>query len=993
MPYFFKPVLCFCLFLVYNLGKTQTIKPGLKVSESKTAVTFPLLDNNLIPPFYYDASDAKVVQLSAAAFAEDMHLVAGKKPTLTTATTITSQFAIVAGTIGQSKIIDEFIKQRLIDVSSIETKWECFSMQIVKGNSKLKDSRAPLAGVGGLLIIAGSDPRGTAYGIFHLSRLMGISPWVWWADAIPQKRKQLFVSGNYTSSTPSVKYRGIFINDEDWGLQPWAAKTFEPETGDIGPKTYAKVFELLLRLRANLIWPAMHPSTKAFFTISGNAKVAEDYAIVIGSSHAEPMLRNNVGEWDEKTMGHFNYISNKETVYKYWEDRVKESSGINAMYSMGMRGVHDSKMEGVKDAKEAVLLLDTIFTDQRNLLTKYVNKDIKAIPQVFTAYKEVLDIYDNGLKLPDDITLAWPDDNYGYIQRLNNEEEKKRPGGSGIYYHASYWGRPHDYLWISTTHPALIQEEMKKAYENGSNRLWVLNVGDIKPLEYNIEFFMDMAYNANPFKNSSYPKQHLFQWASSLFGKERAQPIQSVLWDYYQLAFERRPEFMGWSQTEPTTKTNYTTFNHFDYGDEAQKRIDRYQSLENKVKNLRKQVQAKDAAAFYQLVYYPVRVASLMNKKFLYRDKSYFYAKQNRLSATDYARLSIAAFDTIVMETEYFNDQLSGGKWKHILSMKPRNLPVYLTPELPAVITDKSAGWSLAPEGHIGGGASFVSQKNGFELPVFDPLNKEQYFIDLFLTDSIPIDWTATASAVWIKLSATKGTLSDVTGKKQIRIYVSVDWNKVPQEANFTGDIQFKRAERNYSVIVKGENNNLSNFKGFVENNGYLSIQASHYSKNVTSAYGNWELLPGLGYAGESLQSQAVLQAKMELINDTAWIRKNSSYAAYDFYTFSSGNADLTVFSLPTHPLNNQYSMRYAVAVDDGPLQVIDFRTFGRSEEWKQNVLRNRAEKKVTLPFLDKGKHQLRIYIIDPGVILDAILIDLGGLKKAYSLIPETIIK
>ena len=300
---------------------------------------------------------------------------------------------------------------------------------------------------------------------------------------------------------PSVKYRGIFINDEDWGLRPWASKTFEPETKNIGPKTYAKVFELLLRLNANLLWPAMHPGTTPFYNVPGNAEMAAAYAIVVGSSHAEPMLRNNVGEWDEKSMGHFNYITNKEKVYNYWEERVKQSKGNDAVYTLGMRGVHDSGMEGIKGPKEAVPLLERIFNDQRGLIKKHINENVAAVPQVFTAYKEVLDIYDQGLKLPDDVTIVWPDDNYGYIQRFNNEAEKKRPGGSGVYYHASYWGRPHDYLWLGTTHPSLIRQEMMKAYETGADRLWVLNVGDIKPLEYSMQVFFDMAYDARPFKD------------------------------------------------------------------------------------------------------------------------------------------------------------------------------------------------------------------------------------------------------------------------------------------------------------------------------------------------------------------------------------------------------------------------------------------------------------------------------------------------------------
>ena len=976
------------LFSLHTIAQVN----NLSVLESPTYLSFPLVSTVATAPLYYDPGDAYVVGVAATAFANDVKIISGKQIQINSGSKPAGEYAIIAGTIGQSKIIDELIKNNLIDVTIIKGQWEGFKIQIVKNNNNLKNSKVPFGGLGALLVISGADPRGTAFGIFHLSRLMGVSPFVWWADVVPQKRNQLFISGSYSSLAPSVKYRGIFINDEDWGLLPWAAKTFEPETGNMGPKTYAKVFELLLRLRANLIWPAMHPGTKAFFTIPGNAKVAADYAIIIGSSHAEPMLRNNVGEWNEKTMGQFNYISNKNAVYKYWEDRVKESRGINAMYSMGMRGVHDSKIEGVKDAKEAVPLLENIIKDQREMLVKHVGKKLPGIPQAFTAYKEVLEIYDNGLKLPDDITLVWPDDNYGYIQRLNNEKEKIRSGGSGVYYHASYWGRPHDYLWISTTHPALIQEEMMKAFDNGSNRLWVLNVGDIKPLEYNIELFMDMAYDARPFKKNGFAKQHLLNWAAQLFGKDKAQSVQSVLWEYYQLAYERRPEFMGWSQTEPTTKTNYSTFNHFFYGDEAQRRIDRYQSLEDKVKVLRTQMLSKDAAAFYQLVYYPVAGASLINKKFLYRDKSYFYAMQNRLSAVDYAQQSTAAYDSIIAETDYFNNQLSGGKWKHMMSMQPRNLPVYLAPELPVINLDRSTGWNIAPEGNVTKDSSLLQNNAGSQLPAFDNLNKQQYFIDLFLTDNKSINWTASASEAWIRLSETEGILSDVAGGKQVRLFVAVNRDKVPATETFSGLISFKAGGKQIDVAVYAANHHVNNFKGFIENNGYVSIHPAHYSRQKKQAHADWVLLPGLGYAGDALQSRVTLLKNSKHLPDTAWIKKYSSFVEYDFYIFSPANAAATIFSVPVHPMNSNGKMRYAVSVDNGPLQVVDFHTVGRSEEWKQNVLRNRAEKKIRLSLLQKGIHHLKIYAMDPGVILDGILIDLGGLKKAYSIIPETII-
>ncbi|MEZ4905857.1 MAG: glycosyl hydrolase 115 family protein [Spirosomataceae bacterium] len=366
-------------------------------------------------------------------------------------------------------------------------KWEVFSYKIYRENAI------------NYLIISGSDKRGLAYGVFNISEKIGVSPWYFWADVPIQKRTSALSVNDTISSTPSVKYRGIFINDEDWGLQPWAAKTFEPETKDIGPKTYAKVFELLLRLKANLILPAMHPSTKAFYYYPQNKIIAQQYHIVVGTTHAEPLMRNNVDEWKDSTMGEFNYLTNKDRVIQYWRERLAEAKPFENLYSMGMRGKHDSGMEGVKSQKEAVELTNRIIKDQRNLLNNVLQKPQNEIPQVITLYKEVLELYKVGLEVPEDITLIWPDDNYGYIKNLSNEDERKRAGGSGVYYHASYWGRPHDYLWISSTDPALMRFEMQKAYTLKADKVWVVNVGDIKPLEYPTQLFLDMAYNIQPF--------------------------------------------------------------------------------------------------------------------------------------------------------------------------------------------------------------------------------------------------------------------------------------------------------------------------------------------------------------------------------------------------------------------------------------------------------------------------------------------------------------
>ncbi len=946
------------------------------------AQTFSITNKDKGVMILYSKAGPTLDSIAAHLLANDIKMVTGNQPAVITDVTSATGNVIVIGNL-TSTLVQRFISKKSTVYQGLQGKWECFALKVID---------KPTSSISKALVIAGSDARGTAYGVFTLSEKLGVSPWYWWADAPVRQQKEVTLhQPEFIAEPPSVKYRGIFINDEDWGLQPWAAKTFEPESGDIGPKTYAKVFELLLRLKANLIWPAMHPSTKAFFYYPQNKKVAEDYNIVIGTSHAEPMLRNNVDEWDEKTMGHFNYITNKEKVFQYWESRVKETTKNDVVYTMGMRGVHDSGIEGVKNSKEAVPLLEQIIKDQRDLLAKYRGKAVTDIPQVFTAYKEVLDIYDNGLKIPDDITLVWPDDNYGYIQRLSNEAEQTRKGGSGVYYHGSYWGRPHDYLWLSTTHPSLIREEMMKAYKAGANSLWVLNVGDIKPLEYDMDLFLNMAYHATPFQNSRFVKVHHVNWLSRIFGEHEGTFMGAQLWRYYELAFERKPEFMGWSRTEPTTQTSNTQYNHFFYGDEAQLRIDSYDSLETMIKAYRPYIKEDQAAAFYQLVYYPIVCASWMNKKFLYRDKAMFYAKQNRISANNYAALSKAVYDSIIQETGYYNTQLAGGKWNHIMSMNPRNLPVYQAPVLPETTIGGSAGWSIAPEGFVMKDSSLIEMDNGMRLPAFDHLNQQRYFIDVFLNDKKTVDWTAVPSHDWIRLSANSGSLGSEWEKNQQRIWVDVDWSKVGTEEKLAGSIIFKGGGKQMEVGIHGQRHNLPPaYKGFIESNGLVSMHAANYTSATDKPGYQWKTIDDLGYTRKVVQALPISMKGGVVSTDTGNIKKNNSSVAYEFYTFTAATPQVTVYTLPTHPLNNKYSMRYAVSVDDGPLTVVDFKTVGRSEEWKRNVLSNRAERAIKMPFLDKGPHTLRIYCIDPGVMLDEIRINLGGLKEAYSTLPET---
>ncbi|WP_187262500.1 glycosyl hydrolase 115 family protein [Pontibacter beigongshangensis] len=950
-----------------------------------SAQDFVLVDATTKVQLVYDPAEAKLDSISANLLAQDIELVSGYRPVVLTDISKASGNVILVGRAG-SRMVQQVQGKQASAVNNLQGKWETYALKVMK---------QPLPNIRNLLVVAGSDRRGTAFGVFHLSEKIGVSPWYWWADVKPVQQKELKLSGvDFVSAPPSVKYRGIFLNDEDWGLQPWAAQNIDTDIKDIGPKTYAKIFELLLRLKANLIWPAMHPSTKAFFHYPQNPKVADAYGILVGTSHAEPMLRNNVDEWNEKTMGSFDYFSNKKTVHDYWEKRAAEAGNLEAIYTLGMRGVHDSGMKGASNRTEAAKMLEQIIADQRSMLQKRVSKNVAAVPQAFTTYKEVLEIYDQGMQLPEDITIVWPDDNYGYIHRLSNEQEQQRPGGSGVYYHASYWGRPHDYLWLGSTHPALIREEMAKAYEMKSRELWVLNVGDIKPLEYNIQLFLDMAYRADPFvQDSRYVKQHQQAWLTGIFGKEKGAQLNEVMWQYYQLAFERKPEFMGWSQTEPTTQTNYTTYNHFYYGDEAQRRLDKYEALEQQVKDLRQKISPEQADAFYQLVYYPVVGASLMNKKFLYRDKQKLYAQQHRASAPDYAQRARQAYEEIVNETSFYNNQLSSGKWRGMMSMKPRNLPVYLEPVLPELKVEAASGaWAVAPEGYVKADSSLVTKPGEpLRLPTFSPWGSQQYFLDVFLTGAQPVSWRATSSAKWITLSETKGELTSATGRNEKRLWIGIDRQKVPKKMAAKGHITVKGAGQTFTIAVETvapAASALAAHKGFVEENGYVSIFAENYSRKTDEGPASWTLVEGLGRTGNSLLALPLQPAPEK---ETEQVQETAASVEYDFFLLKDAAAPVvTVATLPTHPLTNHYSLRYAVSVDDGPLQVVDFKTFGRSEEWKQNVLSNRATRTVKLPALKAGKHVLKIYMIDPAVLLDQITIDLGGLKPAYGTIPET---
>ncbi len=516
----------------------------------------------------------------------------------------------------------------------------------------------------GRILIEGGNGRGMAYGLLELSRLAGVSPWIWWGDVVPEKRSRLVLNDDFrTEQQPSVAYRGIFLNDEDWSLRPWSHKTFEPSgKSQIGPRTYRRIFELMLRLRANTIWPGMHPGTTAFFKIPGAKAMADSCGIVIGTSHCEPLLRNNVDEWQVAERGAFNYRTNRQQVHQYWIERLQEvRKSKDNMFTIGMRGIHDSSMEGYQTEQEKFDALQQVIDNQQALLRQHVGDPAKLM-QVFVPYKEVLQLYEKGLRVPDYVTLMWCDDNYGYMTRLSDAREQQRPGGAGVYYHLSYWGRPHDYLWLTTTQPGLIYNEMREAYQHNVRKLWIANVHDPKVAAYDLELFLDLAWNINCVEGHTLTN-HLAAWLCRQFGQEAGKRLLPVMHTFYRLCGERRPEFMGYTQVELDKQKYPRGLSPVGAAPlspiEAAQRLSAFQHLKAEITAIRPLVRCELGDAFFAAIEYPVFAAAAMNTKILG-------------DSTESHR----AYEEIQALTRHYNE-MNGGKWRYLMDAAPRRLPVF----------------------------------------------------------------------------------------------------------------------------------------------------------------------------------------------------------------------------------------------------------------------------------------------------------------------------
>ena len=838
----------FPVAVLITFGFPGRISAGVDPT-TESSKSFPLVAAGVAAPIILPPDAPEVVKIAAHDLAADIAAVSGATPVvLTTSSADKSRPHI-----------------ELMLASDLSGRWEAFRL-----------SAKP-----GVLTISGSDRRGLAFGIYELSRRIGVSPWRWWADVPVTRRADLFLTAGYEPiDQPAVKYRGIFINDEDWGLEPWSSKTFEPEVKGIGPKTYGRIFELLLRLRANCIWPGMHPSTTPFHLVPGNAKVADDYAIVLGSSHAEPMLRNNVGEWKNDGK-HFNFLTHRDEVLSYWKERVKQRTSGESLFTIGMRGIHDSPIVGPKSQAERISVLTEIFIEQRKMLDRHPGKgDPTRVGQMFCPYKEVLADYQAGLKVPDDVTLVWPDDNFGYIRRFTTADERKRSGGGGVYYHASYLGAPLAWLWIDTLPPALVWSEMMRAYEQGARDLWIVNSGDIKNSERSTEFFLDLAWHADR-TNPEAPARFMRETAARDFGKEHGAAVADVLSRLQALNFARKTEHLQWHlSVMPYQPTELNEA-------EIVQRLQACADLLRVSQSLAKQLPAAAQDAFSQLVGYPVVITAAANERYFRSELARADEARGRSSRAN-LDASAAGQKRIAEATAHYNNDIASGKWH-------------------GIVTENG-----------------VSAK---DWKRFQP-------------DSKVVPPKPATDNVCLPAPAGPGALPRPAGVR-------------------SGD--------------------------FVERDGVVSINAGNFSgrKNLPSGAG-WCCVPGLGRTGSAVT----------VLPSTATITPTAAPGLdYRFHTTSNNPATLRVRLLPTHPLVSGQGLRLAVSIDGAaPMPLAVNKGFDpKSQEWSNRVLSNSTEATIELPNpLTPGAHTLRLIAVDAGVVVDKIVLDLGGLQISYDGPPET---
>ncbi|HZZ20240.1 MAG TPA: glycosyl hydrolase 115 family protein [Opitutaceae bacterium] len=940
---------------------------------------FPLADQGRLAPILVDSKDWPGVVRVAADLQADEERVCGTKPALKNEITQASVLVVI-GTLGKSAFVDRLASEGRIDVSKVRGGWESWATQVVEH---------PFPGVERALVIAGSDKRGTIYGTYNLSEEIGVSPWYWWSDVAVTPHDRIFVSAEPDiHGPPVVKYRGIFLNDEAPDLSNWVRAKFGsvpvgskppiPEgVANYGREFYSRIFEVLLRLRGNYLWPAMW--NNAFNEDDqGNAALADEYGVVMGTSHQEPMLRAQK-EWDRRygaTLGYWNYSRDAELLQSFWREGVRRNKGFESVYTLGLRGANDTEMApGGPSANRA--MLEGIVSTQRDLLRQEVNSDLTQVPQMWCLYKEVQEYYESGMRTPDDVTLLWADDNWGNLRRVPDLKERGRSGGAGIYYHFDYVGEPRNYKWVDTNSLAKTWDQLSLAAAYGADRLWIVNVGHFKGYERPTEFFLKMAWAPSRWGPNA-ADEFTGLWAKREFGPENAPEIAKVVSRLTILNSRRKPEMLS-----PGT---YSLINYR----EANSLVAEFASLAAEANRIQGRLPASKRDAFYETVAFPAKATSIVNALYVTAATNALYASQGRAGAANQAAQARNLFQQDKELMASYNTGLEGGRWDHFMDQTHIGYTIWNDPKsntlAPLGLVDPpvQAGAKLGVAAE-GSSEAWPGGEGQATLPRFDSVNRQNQTIEVFARGDAAFAYTLTASQPWILMSSAKGT-ADATNHLH---FIWIDWSAAPPGSS-TATVRVSGAGESVDVTVDILNATKGAApKGFAENQGVVSIEAEHFSGSSAQGNSRWTRIANYG------RTLSGMRAEAPPYSAAAVPGADAARLDYDFCLLEDGAATIEAIIGPTLNFQPGKPLRYAVAVDDEAPQVITavpagFNMKANHQEWQTMAGDNAHVIRTPHGPLAAGNHTLRIWVVDPGVVVEKLLIDAGGLKPSYLGPPES---
>jgi Glycosyl hydrolase family 115/Gylcosyl hydrolase family 115 C-terminal domain len=932
------------------------------VPQQPQPTDFPLVSSGKAAPLCLDPADHRGVLRAAADFQSDIEKVTGRKPDMMTTGAPTHGPVVIVGTLGSSTLIDHLVKSGKLNTREIAGKWESFLISTVTD---------PMPGVDRALVITGSDKRGTIYGIYELSEQIGVSPWYWWADVPVKHRDSLAIkAGNHLQASPAVKYRGIFLNDEEPAFGPWARAKF----GGMNSKMYAHVFELILRLRGNYLWPAMWG--KAFNEDDPlNPGLANEYGIVMGTSHHEPMMRAQE-EWTKRKKnignGHWNYATNREGIQEFWRQGIERNKSYENITTIGMRGDGDEAMIKGGDMKDNIKLLESIVADQRKLIAEYVNRDLTKVPQVWALYKEVSDYYDSGMTVPDDVTLLWCDDNWGNIRRLPTTAERTRAGGAGIYYHFDYVGGPRSYKWINTNPLPKLWEQMNLAHEYGADRIWIVNVGDLKPMELPLEFFLRMAWNPKAISKDDIG-DFTHRWAEREFGFEHAGEIAGIVTRYAKYNAWRKPELLS-----PST---YSLVNFR----EAERVLSAWKDIADRSHKLKEKLAPEYQDAFYQLVFYPTVASANIAELQIITGINHLHSKQGRASTNAAAKRvrELFAFDH---ELASAYNQLNGGKWNHMMDQTKigytswKDPATEVMPKLDSVTPTMGAAMGVAVEGSE---EAWPGSSKTAELPTFDSVHREKHFIEIFRRGTEPFDFTASPDQAWVKLSSKGGRVDE-----DLRVLVDIDWEKLPSGTQSANVIISRKDGESVRIQVHTiRDDQWRNVKAFGGLTGSTAIAAEDATANISAEKIRWERIPdyGRGYSGVTI---------FPVTAPSVLPPAKAPHLEYPVLIPRKGEVRVDLLTGPSLNIQPDRGVRIAVSFNDDRPQVLDAFVDQQSsrdqhgspavKNWDKWVSENSRTLESFHQITKPGVQTLKVWMVDPGVVLESIIVHLDEPKPSY---------